>query len=191
MDELTYYTVIPCAPPWPRGEARIHSGGREVAAVRSEPWPDVLTRPWPDGLKGLPWLPWLLGHKHRTAQSRFVVRGADGRPILRLHEREPIFRPTVGVFDAEDVRVGYCGGAFKGGGDGIAVRDTAHRIVGALAKADGSSIRFIAADKELLGEITGTPAGYAVTAASDRPNARLFLLAATLVLIAWGRLSRP
>lgn len=52
--------------------------------------------------------------------------------------------------------------------------------------------RYAAADGELLGEIAGTVAGYAVTAAgTGRPNDRLFLLAATLVLIAWGRLSAP
>lgn len=122
MDELAEYTVVPCGPPWPRGEARIHQAGNGpvVGIVRAEPWPEVLTRPWPDGLKGLPWLPWLFGHK-TTAQSRIVVRRADGRPVLRLHEREPIFRRTVGIFDADDVRVGYCGGAFKGAGDTVSV----------------------------------------------------------------------
>lgn len=151
--------------------------------VRPEPWPDVLTRAWPDGVKGLPWLPWLMGHKRRTSQSRFVTRTADGRPSLYLHEREPIFRQTVGIFNSDDVRIGYCGGGFKGGA-GITVRDTAHQVVGTL-KENGASFRLIG--EELLGEITRTQDGYSVTPTCDRPNDRAFLLAATLVLVLWRK----
>ncbi len=149
--------------------------------VRPEPWPDVLTRPWPDGMKGLPWLPWLMGHKRRASQSRFVARKVDGRPVLYLHEREPIFRQTVGIFNAEDVRIGYCGGGFKGG-VGLSVWDTVHQVVGTV-KESGSSFRLVG--DTLLGECTRTQEGYAVTAVGNRPNDGAFLLAATLVRILW------
>lgn len=175
------YTITPCRPPWPRGEARVH--GREPIVVRPEPWPDVLTRPWPDGVKGLPWLPWLMGHKRRTSQSRFVARAADGRPVIFLHERLPILRQTVGIFNGDDVRIGYCGGGFKGGA-GITVWDTTHQVVGTL-KENGSPFRLVG--EELPGEITRTQDGYSVTAIRARPNDGLFLLAATLVLIMWRK----
>lgn len=192
MDELASYTVVSCPPPWPRGESRIHTAvaGPPVAVVRAEPWPEVITRPWPDGLKGLPWLPWLFGHKRTTAHSRTVVRRADGRPVLRLHEREPIFHRTVGIFDADDERVGYCRGVFKGAGDGVAVANPAHQVIGTLSKA-GGSYRFTAPDGGPLGEIAAATGGYVVTATGERPDTRLFLLAAALVLISWGRLPAP
>ncbi|QEL16694.1 hypothetical protein [Limnoglobus roseus] len=149
--------------------------------ARPEPWPEVLTRPWPDGVAGLPWLPWLMGHKRLTSQSRLVVRKEDGRPVLYLHERLPIFRQTVGIFNADDVRVGYCGGGFKGGA-GINVSDTAHKVIGTLM-GDNSSLRLVG-DKS-LGEIKRTKRGFAVTC--ERPDASHYLLAVTLVLMLWGR----
>jgi hypothetical protein len=178
VDELSY-TVVPCPPPWPRGEARIHSGGL-IAVSRTEPWPDVLNRRWPDGVKGLPFLPWLLGHKRRTSQSRIVVRRTDGRAVVRLHDREAIFRQTVGIFDADDVRVGYLGGAFKGGGEGLGAWDPAHQPVGRLSRS-GSTHQFVAPDGTALGEIAAAKAGYEVTATG---RAGLFLLSAALVLMA-------
>jgi hypothetical protein len=177
-----------CPPPWPCGETRIHTS-EPLAISRTEPWPQVLNRQWPDGVKGLPWLPWLLGHKRRTSQSRIVVRRMDGSPVLRLHEPEPIFRRTAGIFDADDVRVGYLGGAFKGGGEGLGAWDTSHQLVGHLTRS-GSTHRFASPDGAQLGEIISADQGYAVTAQSDRSRDRLFLLAATLVLMAWGMLPK-
>jgi hypothetical protein len=59
----------------------------------------------------------LLGVDRKPCQSRTVVRRyEDGRPLLRLHHRQPLFHKTVGIFDDEDHRIGYVQWSVKGGG---------------------------------------------------------------------------
>jgi hypothetical protein len=128
---LTEYAFTLRGGSWPAGECLVRdpTHGEPIAVVRDEPWPEVLERAWPDGARGRPWLFRLLGVERYPRQSRTVVRRCgDGQPLVRLHHRQPLFQRTVGVFDGEDRRVGYCRWAFKGTGprDEFAVLRTDH-----------------------------------------------------------------
>jgi len=116
---LSEFILAPRGERWPVGEGLIlePAGGPPVAVVRAEPWPQVRERPWPDGARGRPWLWRLLGVGRDPEPSRTAVRRlADGCPLAWLHHRKPLFYHTVGVFDGDDRRVGYCRWAFKGAG---------------------------------------------------------------------------
>jgi len=107
-----------------------------------------MERPWPDGVQGRPWLLRLFGVDRNPRQSRTVVRRYDdGRQYLRLHQRQPLFNKTVGIFDDEDRRVGYCQWSFKGGG----LRD---------------EFDLVRVDHQKFGEVRRTAAGVYRVAAS-------------------------
>jgi hypothetical protein len=115
--DLNQYVIAARRQQWPADEGLILAGEEPVAAIRAEPWPEVWQRPWPDGALKRPWLWRLFGLGGNPVQSRTVVRRlADGRPLVRLHRRSPVFHRTVGIFDADDRRVGYCRWGFKGSG---------------------------------------------------------------------------
>lgn len=142
MLNLCAYRVGPGGPPNPAERLVLDPAGRAVGVVREEPWPELFTRPWPDGAAGRPWLMRLLGWGASDRAVRLVVRDrADDRPVLRLHWRQPLFRQTVGIFDADDRRIGYVAAAWKGAGPVWTVRDVTHSPFVTLRRgADGSQV---------------------------------------------------
>jgi hypothetical protein len=190
MFDLREYAVCPLGACWPPAECQILGpDDLPVAVAREEPWPEVLTRPWPDGLKGRPWLWRLLGLGLPARQSRTVVRLLeDGRPVLRLHRRRPVFWDTVGVFDGADRRVGYCKGSFKSAlGADFKILDAGHATVGAVGEAGDGAYHVggpgAAGELGTLGFRGRGRCRVSVATGCSAQEGGLFLLAAALVLV--------
>lgn len=183
---------------WPEGECLVLDAGRgePVAEVRDEPWPEVLSRPWPDGASGRPFLMRLFGVDRYPRQSRTVVRRRpDGHPLVRLHRRQPLFQTTVGIFDAEDRRVGYCRWPFKGSGprDRFDLVRVDHRPFATVAAAGAGAYRLVGSQGGLdLAALTISPGSLRACgpvegrvslsdAAADLDGGELLLLAAAVV----------
>jgi hypothetical protein len=186
---------------WPADEGLVHGpdGGAPVAVIRAEPWPEVWERPWPDGALRRPWLSWLFGIDGNPEQSRTVVRRMeDGYVLLRLHRRAPLFHRTVGIFDGEDRRVGYCRWSFKGAGppDEFVIVRADHTPAAEVRRVGATDYRVSGADG-------GAWASLAVSAAVCRASTvqaglgegrdEVLMLAAIVVLfqLACGRQTEP
>ncbi|MFO0824907.1 MAG: hypothetical protein U0792_17605 [Gemmataceae bacterium] len=173
---------------WPSEEGLVldPAGRSPVAVVRAEPWPQVQERLWPDGARGRPWLWRLLGVGRDPEPSRTAVRRlADGYPLASLHRRVGMFHSTVGVFDGDDQRVGYCRWAFKGSGPGdeFAVLRADHSLVGEVRQAGEAEYRVSGPSGGARAVVSVSATGCCVSlpGAGDGPDGVL-LVAAVVVL---------
>jgi hypothetical protein len=159
--------------------------------IREEQWPEVFVRPWPDGDRGAPRFLGIFKPAGEPVTHRIVVRRADdGRPLVRLHERKPLFNHTAGIFDGDDVRIGYCRWPFKMGHSpwfDIVLVD--HRRFAEFRPTSGGVHRLTGdggADRGTVTLCEGRTAR--VTAGTTPPDNQgdVFLLAAALSLLRFG-----
>lgn len=193
---VSQFVLVPQRQWWPTGEGLVldPAGGPPLAAVRTEPWPEVRDRPWPDGAAGRPWLMRLLGVGRDPERGRTVVRRlSDGYPLVRLHRRQPLFYRTVGIFDGDDRRVGYCRWGFKGAGspDEFAVVRPDHSPAGGVRRAGAGEYRVTGAAGGAGARVTLSASGCHVclpeAGTGEGPDGVLLLAAAVVLFQLAGR----